>query len=117
MSSATARPCFPVASTRRAQSLTEPGFPWTKTAASVASSGPASSVGERTPPTITSPCLVAVIGLECITLGVLSRMPRLGPRFSESVEILGATRARLHHAPALVDLGAALRRANHRKDA
>jgi DNA-binding CsgD family transcriptional regulator len=35
----------------------------------------------------------------------------------ESVEILAATRARLQHARALVDLGAALRRANHRKEA
>lgn len=35
----------------------------------------------------------------------------------ESVETLSATRARLEHARALVDLGAALRRANHRKEA
>jgi DNA-binding CsgD family transcriptional regulator len=35
----------------------------------------------------------------------------------ESVEVLAPTRARLEHARALVDLGAALRRANHRKEA
>jgi DNA-binding CsgD family transcriptional regulator len=35
----------------------------------------------------------------------------------ESVETLAGTRARLEHARALVDLGAALRRANHRKEA
>ena len=35
----------------------------------------------------------------------------------ESVEVLGATRARLAHVRVLVDLGAALRRANHRKEA
>jgi DNA-binding CsgD family transcriptional regulator len=35
----------------------------------------------------------------------------------ESVETLAATRARLQHAGALVDLGSALRRANHRKEA
>jgi len=34
-----------------------------------------------------------------------------------SVELLGATRARLQLAESLVDLGSALRRANHRKDA
>jgi DNA-binding CsgD family transcriptional regulator len=35
----------------------------------------------------------------------------------ESVEVLAPTRARLQHARALVDLGSALRRANHRKEA
>jgi DNA-binding CsgD family transcriptional regulator len=35
----------------------------------------------------------------------------------ESVETLSGTRARLEHARALIDLGAALRRANHRKEA
>jgi DNA-binding CsgD family transcriptional regulator len=35
----------------------------------------------------------------------------------EAVEILAATRARLQHARALVDLGAVLRRANHRREA
>jgi DNA-binding CsgD family transcriptional regulator len=35
----------------------------------------------------------------------------------EPVEILADTRARLQYAQALVDLGSALRRANHRKDA
>lgn len=35
----------------------------------------------------------------------------------ESVEILAPTRARLQHARALIDLGAVLRRANHRKEA
>jgi DNA-binding CsgD family transcriptional regulator len=35
----------------------------------------------------------------------------------ESVEVLAPTRARLEHARALVDLGSALRRANHRKEA
>jgi DNA-binding CsgD family transcriptional regulator len=35
----------------------------------------------------------------------------------ESVDLLGGSRARLQHAQALVDLGSALRRANHRKDA
>ncbi|HMJ72515.1 MAG TPA: AAA family ATPase [Solirubrobacterales bacterium] len=35
----------------------------------------------------------------------------------EAVEILAGTRARLQHAKALVDLGAALRRGNRRKDA
>jgi DNA-binding CsgD family transcriptional regulator len=36
---------------------------------------------------------------------------------AEAVEILAGTRARLQHAKALVDLGAALRRGNRRKDA
>ena len=34
-----------------------------------------------------------------------------------SAELLGGTRARLQHAESLIELGAALRRANHRKDA
>jgi DNA-binding CsgD family transcriptional regulator len=34
-----------------------------------------------------------------------------------SVELLGETRARLHHAESLVELGAALRRANRRREA
>jgi DNA-binding CsgD family transcriptional regulator len=38
-------------------------------------------------------------------------------KLGEAVEILAGTRARLQHAKALVDLGAALRRGNRRKDA
>ena len=55
MSSAIARPCSACRLDERAQSWIEPGLPWTKTAASVGPSGPASSVGERTPSTETSP--------------------------------------------------------------
>lgn len=45
------------------------------------------------------------------------RRPESVEILRESVDTLSATRARLEHARALVDLGAALRRANHRKEA
>jgi DNA-binding CsgD family transcriptional regulator/tetratricopeptide (TPR) repeat protein len=39
------------------------------------------------------------------------------PRLREAVEVLGSSAARLEHARALIDLGAALRRSNRRTDA
>lgn len=57
------------------------------------------------------------IGVTLRVLGSLTSGEEGIALLRESVETLGATRARLQHAEALADLGAALRRANRRKDA
>ncbi|WP_297644943.1 LuxR family transcriptional regulator [Pseudonocardia sp.] len=53
-------------------------------------------------------------GLALRTLGVLTGDL---DALAEAVEVLAGTEARLEHAHALVDLGAGLRRVNHRRDA
>lgn len=57
------------------------------------------------------------IGISLRELGVVTGGPEGIDLLSEATEILGDTRARLQHAEALVEHGAALRRANFRKDA
>src|SRR4051794_17983802 len=52
MSMAIARANSPTASTSADQSSDEPGLPWTNTTASLASSGPASSIGVVIPSTV-----------------------------------------------------------------
>ncbi|MHA6783056.1 helix-turn-helix transcriptional regulator [Pseudonocardia saturnea] len=54
------------------------------------------------------------VGIALRTVGLLEGDP---DALRESTEVLGATAARLEHAHSLVELGAALRRANHRVDA
>lgn len=57
------------------------------------------------------------IGIAARTLGCLTPGEEGIGLLGEAVELLGATRARLQHATALADLGAALRRANRRSQA
>lgn len=57
------------------------------------------------------------IGISLHAHGVVCRGDGAIELLRQAIEALGGTRARLQHATALVDLGAALRRANHRKEA
>ncbi|HWA53876.1 MAG TPA: AAA family ATPase [Solirubrobacterales bacterium] len=57
------------------------------------------------------------IGIALRVDGALRRGPEGIELLREAVDLLAGTRARLEHARALVELGAALRRANRRKDA
>lgn len=57
------------------------------------------------------------VGLTLRVLGTVTQGEEGIEALREAVEILAATRARLQHAEALVELGAALRRANRRKEA
>lgn len=57
------------------------------------------------------------IGMALRTEGIVAGGAPGIELLAEAVEALGATRARLHYAEALVEYGAALRRANFRKDA
>ncbi len=57
------------------------------------------------------------IGITLRVSGVLNQGTEGIEQLREAVDLLGETRSRLQYAQALVDLGAALRRANQRKEA
>jgi DNA-binding CsgD family transcriptional regulator len=57
------------------------------------------------------------IGISLRTLGLVEGGPRGETLLREAVEVLSGSHARLEHGRALVDLGAALRRANSRSEA
>jgi DNA-binding CsgD family transcriptional regulator len=57
------------------------------------------------------------IGIALRVQGAVTAGPEGIELLREAIDVLAGTGARLHHAHALVDLGAALRRANQRKEA
>jgi DNA-binding CsgD family transcriptional regulator/tetratricopeptide (TPR) repeat protein len=57
------------------------------------------------------------VGVSLRTLGLVDRPSRREARLREAIDVLAASPARLEHARALVDLGAALRRRNERSQA
>jgi DNA-binding CsgD family transcriptional regulator len=57
------------------------------------------------------------LGIGLRTAGVIAGGPEAVERLREAVDVLAQSPSRLEHARALVDLGSALRRQNHRRDA
>jgi DNA-binding CsgD family transcriptional regulator len=57
------------------------------------------------------------LGIGLRTAGVIAGPGDASERLREAVDVLADTPARLEHARALVDLGSALRRRNHRREA